>query len=331
MEVGKKIKVTCRNSRLSLLQAKEIFSLLPQVEYDLFSLLSFGDKNKQISLMDDTVAGDFFTRELDTALLKGEADIAVHSAKDLPYPLPSGLELYALTEATDKTDALVGRENLTLSQLPAGARVGTSSVTRKAELLAVRPDVTVVPIRGTIEERLAQVDNGYIDALIVAACAVQRLGLSARITEILPFKTHPLQGNLAVVGQKEHPALKAVFAPVDARRGYGKVTLVGFGPGNPDLLTLGGDKALSRADVIFHDDLIDKDFLNKYSAAKIYVGKRKDKHSHHQEDINELIYQAALSGKTVVRLKGGDPMVFAHGREEIDFLKSFQNLIQIVS
>lgn len=320
--MSKKLKIVARNSPLSLLQVKEVFSHIPLQAYDLIPLTSFGDKNKDISLMDATVAKDFFTRELDTALLNGEADIAIHSAKDLPYPLPTGLELFCLTEATDKSDSLVSKDNLTLQQLPTSARVGTSSLNRKNELLKLRPDLTVISIRGTIEERIAQVDNGFIDALIVATCALQRLMLEARIAETLPFKTHALQGNLAVVGRTEKRELKNIFSPFDIRRKYGKVTLVGFGPGNPDLLTIAGDKALLEADIIFHDDLIDIDFLVKYNAEKIYVGKRKHRHSHQQEEINELVYQAAVSCKNVVRLKGGDPMIFAHGREEIDYLQS---------
>ncbi|MDR1524400.1 MAG: uroporphyrinogen-III C-methyltransferase [Tannerella sp.] len=318
----RKLKVTARNSPLSLIQVKEVFSALPAVEYDLTGIASFGDKNRDISLMSDSVAGDFFTRELDAALLNGEADVAVHSAKDLPYPLPPGLELYCLTGAEDKTDSLVSRDNQGLRQLPAGARIGTSSVKRKAELLKLRPDLTVVSIRGAIEERIAQVDNGRVDALIVATCALKRLGLTARIAETLPFKTHPLQGNLAVVGRVENPELKAVFSVLDVRRTYGKVTLAGFGPGNPELLTVGADNALRKADVIFHDDLIDKNFTEKYDAEKIRVGKRKGRHSHHQDEINEMIYRATVSGRNTVRLKGGDPMIFAHGREEFDFLKS---------
>jgi uroporphyrinogen III methyltransferase/synthase len=303
------------------MQVKEVFSFLPEVAYQLTCVESFGDRNKHISLMSH-IDADFFTRELDDAVLNGNADVAVHSAKDLPCPLPGGLELYALFAAQDKTDALVSRNRLSLSRLPAGARVGTSSATRKAELLQLRPDVTVVSIRGTIEERLAQVDNGYIDALIVATCALKRLGLEGRITGILPFKTHALQGNLAVTGRKGEPELKAIFTRFDVRKTYGRVTLVGFGPGNPDLLTVGGDKALNDADVIFHDDLIDSAFLDKYRAEKIYVGKRKGKHSHSQDVINEELYRSAVSGRNTVRLKGGDPMIFAHGREEIDFLRS---------
>ncbi|ADQ80708.1 uroporphyrin-III C-methyltransferase [Paludibacter propionicigenes WB4] len=102
---------------------------------------------------------------------------------------------------------------------------------------------------------------------------------------------------------------------------YGKVTLVGFGPGDPDLLTIAGEKALSKADVIFHDDLIDQDFLGKYNGQKVYVGKRKHCHSHEQEEINQLILNSALEGNEVVRLKGGDSMIFAHGGEEVEFLK----------
>jgi uroporphyrinogen III methyltransferase/synthase len=317
----KPLKVVSRNSPLSLLQVKEVFSFFPEMPYQLVSLQSLGDKNKQISLMDNIVP-DFFTRELDEILIRNEADIAIHSAKDLPYPLPSELELFALTDAFDKADALVSRNDRTLSQLPAGARVGTSSATRKAELLSLRPDLEVVSIRGTIEERIAQVDSGFVDALIVAACALKRLDLAYRSAQTLPFKTHPLQGNLAVVGRKGEPSIKALFASQDIRKKYGKVILAGFGPGNPDLLTIGGDKALSKADVIFHDDLLDQSFLSKYPGEKIYVGKRKDIHRFPQDDINELMYKAAVSGKSVVRLKGGDPMIFAHGREEIDYLQS---------
>lgn len=322
MNTSEKLRIVERKSPLSLLQVKEVLSNYPSLQYELIAIDSYGDKNKSISLMDATIPEDFFTRELDNLLLENKADIAIHSAKDLPYPLSADLELYSLTEGKDKSDALVSNGNIALENLPIGARIGTSSVNRENELLKLRSDLTIVSIRGTIEERITQLDNGYVDALVVATCALQRLGLDHRITEILPFKGHPLQGNLAIVGKKNQSQLKTIFSNLDIRRNYGKVTLVGFGPGNSDLLTIGGDKALLAADIIFHDDLIDIQFLDKYKGTKFYVGKRKDKHSHHQDEINELIYQAAIIGQNVVRLKGGDPMVFAHGREEIDYLQS---------
>lgn len=106
MGFDKKLTVIARNSKLSLLQVEELFSFFPEIRYDLSVFDSYGDKNKHISLMDN-IDGDFFTRELDTAILHDQADIAVHSAKDLPYPLPPGLELYCLTAADDKSDSLV--------------------------------------------------------------------------------------------------------------------------------------------------------------------------------------------------------------------------------
>ncbi len=317
----KRLRVISRNSPLALLQVEELFSLYPSLEYDVTEVASYGDKHKGVSLFEN-IAGDFFTRELDRAILVGDADIAVHSAKDLPYPLPDGLELYCLTEAADKSDSLVSRGSLRLSELKPGSRIGTSSPMRKAELLQFRQDIEVVSIRGTIEERIAQVDDGYVDALIVATCALDRLGLSDRIAERLPFRTHPLQGNLAVVGRTGNADLKNLFSQHDIRRRFGRVALIGFGPGNPDLITVAGDSCLKQADVIFYDDLIDHEALHRYAAEKVYVGKRSGKHSHRQDEINEMLYQAALNGKVVARLKGGDPMVFAHGREEVDYLSS---------
>ena len=312
--MGKKIRIISRQSRLALLQVEELVKEAGITDYELIKTTSYGDRHKEVSLMDEGLAQDFFTRELDEALLEGRADIAVHSAKDLPNPLPDGIELLALTEGKDPSDSLVARDGLTLATLPEGSKVGTSSVQRKEELLKVRPDLVVVPIRGTIEERIAQVDDGSVDALIVATCALDRLGLSHRATERLPFKTHPLQGKLAVTG-----------------RHYGKVWLVGYGPGDPELITVKGQRLLKEADVVFYDDLSFVPVPVPVPVKKyIYVGKRSGRHSHSQEEINELMYQAATEGKTVVRLKGGDPMVFAHGREEIDYLQSRFVKVEVV-
>ncbi|MDR2118007.1 MAG: uroporphyrinogen-III C-methyltransferase [Tannerellaceae bacterium] len=323
------LRVISRNSALSLLQVKEVFSFFPDISYRLSAIPSFGDKNKQISLMNH-IAPDFFTRELDEAIIHGQADVAVHSAKDIPYPLPREMEVFALLEASDPTDALVSRNRYTLDSLPPGATVGTSSEARKTALLNRRPDLNIVSIRGTIEERIELTDKGLVDALIVASCALKRLGLENRIEERLPFRTHPLQGHLAVVGRKDRQEIKALFAANDVRRTYGKVYLTGFGPGNPDLLTIGGDKALAKAHVIFYDDLLDASFLSRYPGEKICTGKRKGNHRFSQEAINEQLYRAAIAGKNTVRLKGGDPLIFAHGREEADYLQSRLVEVEII-
>jgi len=320
------LRIVSRRSNLAQIQVQEVMKLLPEVPYETTWLGSFGDIHHEISLLENPPA-DIFTREIDQALLSGIADVAIHSAKDLPYPLPTGLELIALLPATDKRDALVSRDNLTLRQLPEGAVVGTCSVVRRNELLSFRSDLKVVSIRGTIEQRIAQVDEGKVDALIVAYCALLRLGLGQRAAEVLPFKTHPLQGHLAVVACKACKALKELFAVLDDRQHYGLVQLVGFGPGDPDLLTVGGLKALKQAEVICYDDLTNEAFLHQFHAEKKYVGKRRNAHSMEQDQINRLMLDLAKAGKKVVRLKGGDPMMFAHGGEELRFLQ--ENYVQV--
>ncbi len=110
----------------------------------------------------------------------------------------------------------------------------------------------------------------------------------------------------------------------------GKVFLVGFGPGNPDLLTRKGEQLLFQADVIFYDDLLDADALNKYSGEKIYVGKRRDNHSKEQAEINDVLYQAAIKGNMVVRLKGGDPLIFGRGSEERYYLEKRGISVEII-
>lgn len=325
--MNKKIRVIARGSRLSRLQVEEVFKNFPELAYEIKYLESYGDKNQQISLLNGEAPADIFTRELDDAIRQGDADIAIHSAKDLPYPLPEDIEVIALFPAFDTTDSLVSRGHKKLAELPAGSIIGTSSPLRKKGLNELRPDLTIKGIRGCIEERVQQVKDGKYDAAIVATCALKRLGMEDEIAEVLPFPTHPLQGFLAVTGKKGSQDLKQAFASKSILDKQGTVSLVGFGPGDPDLLTIKAAKAIDAADIIFYDDLIDDSYLADKKAEKIYVGKRAGYHHKEQADINRLLLEAAREGKNVVRLKGGDPMIFAHGSEEIEYLES--NLIKV--
>lgn len=324
--MNKKIRVIARGSRLSRLQVEEVFKNFPELAYEIKYLESYGDKNQQISLLNGEAPADIFTRELDDAIRQGDADIAIHSAKDLPYPLPEDIEVIALFPAFDTTDSLVSRDHKKLAELPAGSIIGTSSPLRKKGLNELRPDLTIKGIRGCIEERVQQVKDGKYDAAIVATCALKRLGMEDEIAEVLPFPTHPLQGFLAITALKGS-ALKQAFASKSILDKQGSVSLVGFGPGDPDLLTIKAAKTIDAADIIFYDDLIDDSYLADKKAEKIYVGKRAGYHHKEQADINRLLLDAAREGKNVVRLKGGDPMIFAHGSEEIEYLES--NLIKV--
>lgn len=350
--MNKKIRVIARGSRLSRLQVEEVFKNFPELAYEIKYLESYGDKNQQISLLNGEAPADIFTRELDDAIRQGDADIAIHSAKDLPYPLPEDMEVIALFPAFDTTDSLVSRDHKKLAELPAGSIIGTSSSLRKKGLNELRPDLTIKGIRGCIEDRVQQVKDGKYDAAIVATCALKRLGMEDEIAEVLPFPTHPLQGFLAITALKESAAnrnaggtkvpadlqsdgkqaissqaLKQAFASKSILDKQGSVSLVGFGPGDPDLLTIKAAKAIEAADIIFYDDLIDETYLNDKKAEKVYVGKRAEYHHKEQSEINRLLLDAARKGKNVVRLKGGDSMIFAHGSEEIEFLES--NLINV--
>ena len=347
--MNKKSRVIARGSRLSRLQVEEVFKNFPELAYEIKYLESYGDKNQQISLLNGEAPADIFTRELDDAIRQGDADIAIHSAKDLPYPLPEDIEVIALFPAFDTTDSLVSRDHKKLAELPAGSIIGTSSPLRKKGLNELRPDLTIKGIRGCIEERVQQVKDGKYDAAIVATCALKRLGMEDEIAEVLPFPTHPLQGFLAITGKKvkseerrvknqnaesssaseqENSSLFTLRSSLkNLLNSQGTVSLVGFGPGDPDLLTIKAAKAIDAADIIFYDDLIDDSYLADKKAEKIYVGKRAGYHHKEQADINRLLLEAAREGKNVVRLKGGDPMIFAHGSEEIEYLES--NLIKV--
>jgi hydroxymethylbilane synthase len=145
-----------------------------------------------------------FTREIDEALLDGKIDLAVHSLKDLPTDLPEGLALGAIPIREDPRDVLIARQGgaVSLVLLPAGGRVGTSSLRRAAFLRMHRRDLVVSEIRGNLDTRIRKVDEGDFDAVVLAAAGVRRLGWSARVTEFLPFESWlpaPGQGALAVV------------------------------------------------------------------------------------------------------------------------------------
>ena len=202
---NRKFKIGTRTSPLALKQVDEAAACIREFylgfNYEAVGIETRGDKDK-ITSISDMEGSDFFTREIDEALLVGEIDFAVHSAKDLPDILPKGLVIAAMTRPLDKHDALVSKNNLKIDELPYGARIGASSKRRKEQLKRFRKDLQVADIRGNVNERLQISEAGELDGIIVAACALLRLGLGHKITEMIPFeilKPHPLQGSLALV------------------------------------------------------------------------------------------------------------------------------------
>lgn len=215
-----KIRVGTRPSPLALQQVEEIVSLLPGVEFNIRMIKTAGDCDKRTPLA-SVEGSDFFTRQIEDALLAGSIDVAIHSAKDLPDVSKEGLIITAITKSIDIFDALVSKDMLKLDELKYGAIVGTSSARRKKQLAAYRSDLCLVDIRGTIAERLQLLDNGDLDAVVIAAAALVRLGLENRISQRVPSEIltpHPLQGALAIQIRQGDERTAALFTNLDVRK-----------------------------------------------------------------------------------------------------------------
>ncbi|MGE4286683.1 MAG: hydroxymethylbilane synthase [Phycisphaerae bacterium] len=214
-------RIGLRSSELSRAQLKEIGSLLkvlsPDFKYEPVFMSSPGDRDKKTPLP-LVRREDFFTRDLDKALLSHKIDLAVHSAKDLPEKLPEGLAIAARTPSLVQWDCLVSREGISLAELPEGARVGTSSKRRADCLRKLRPDIRVQEVRGDVPARIAQLDGGAYDALVLAAVGLIRLGLQDRISEIFSqdvMETTSGQGSLALVIRSTDSRLRDFLQPLD--------------------------------------------------------------------------------------------------------------------
>jgi hydroxymethylbilane synthase len=176
--------IASRGSQLALWQARWVQQKLAGAGHDsrIEIIKTTGDKITDVPLAQVGTKG-LFTKEIEEALLEGRADLAVHSLKDLPTDLPPGLILAAIPVREDPRDALVG---LRLAELPKGAKVGTSSLRRSAQLRQLRPDLQIESIRGNLDTRVRKLDEGLYDAVVLAAAGLKRLGWSERIAELLP-------------------------------------------------------------------------------------------------------------------------------------------------
>lgn len=193
------VVIGSRGSQLALWQSRWVAARLAELGIGtrIEIIRTTGDKITDVALSKVGAKG-LFTKELEEALIAREVDLAVHSLKDMPTELPEGLTLAAVPEREDPRDAIVGAK---LADLPSGARVGTSSLRRAAQLRAVRPDLTVESIRGNLDTRLRKLDEGQFDAIVLAAAGLRRLGWAARISELLdPSVMCPAvgQGALAI-------------------------------------------------------------------------------------------------------------------------------------
>ena len=202
MEQKQMMRIGARSSPLSRVQVQEALSELPFFPYEMIWIETTGDLDRNTSLR-TLGATNFFTKELDEMLLKREIDLAIHSAKDLPNPLPEGLKVAYFSKGVDARDALCLQEGMTLELLPKGARIATSSVRREEAVLQLKSDVRFQDVRGTIHERLALLEQKKVEGVVIAEAALIRLQLTHINRVYLPGKTAEGQGKLAVVARKK--------------------------------------------------------------------------------------------------------------------------------
>jgi len=216
-----KIRIATRKSALALWQAEHVAALLtdlPEVEsVELVPLSTRGDEILDRSLQKIGGKG-LFIKELEVAMQAGEAEIAVHSMKDVPAEMPDGFCLAAMLERANHADALVSPNGEQLTDLAQGALVGSSSLRRQAQLKMLRPDLRVEPLRGNVNTRLAKLDNGDYDAIILAAAGLERLEFSERISQLfLPEQMLPAaaQGVVGIECLESKTELRAVLAKLN--------------------------------------------------------------------------------------------------------------------
>lgn len=404
-----KIRIGTRKSRLAVVQTElvkaKIEAAFPEAEVEIVKLSTRGDELLNRSLTSFGGKG-VFTKELEEALLSGEIDLAVHSAKDMPMEFPEGLEIGAVLERGDERDVFVTTTGVKAADLAPGSVVGTSSLRRELQIKAINPLVHIKLLRGNVQTRLQKLKDGQYDGILLAAAGLERLellkedGIYLEYLEPESFLPATGQGILAVEVKTGHmpEVLAAIHCKeaalvLEAERSFltriggscnapaaslcrleagavrmqimyardgkhpqyascqkpfkdgnaklpsleemrslgeqmadkvrqGKVYLLGAGPGDMGLLTQKCLTCLRTADVIVYDNLVSGSLLNeaKEDAELIYAGKRASNHHLKQEETNELLVRKALEGKTVARLKGGDPFIFGRGGEEAEEL-----------
>jgi len=256
------LKIATRKSQLALWQAEHVAALIraahPDVAVELLPLSTTGDRIVDRSLA--AIGGKgLFIKELESALYDHSADLAVHSMKDVPAELPPGFTIAAVLPRADPHDALVTDRANRFADLPKGARLGTSSLRRQAQLLAARPDLVIVALRGNVDTRLKRLLGGELDAIVLACAGLTRLGLESRITERLDPKISLPAVGQGVIGvecrvadSRTRRLLHALEdaptrATIEAERAFARrlggscqSPIAGFARLDPDLLTLEG-------------------------------------------------------------------------------------------
>lgn len=218
MTAFRKFRVGTRGSALALAQSKAWAQAWQQVhsglEVEFQTIVTSGDRI-QDRFLSEVGGKGLFVKEIESALLAGEIDLAVHSMKDLPAQSPEGLEILCIPERAAPWDVLISQSDQGLDELPEGARIGTSSLRRRTQLKMKRPDLSFALLRGNIDTRMKKLSAGEFDAIVLAQAGMERLGMDLSRARKLPLIPAPGQGTLAIQGRSEDDELKAALASLN--------------------------------------------------------------------------------------------------------------------
>ena len=287
----KRIRIGTRSSALALWQANWVRSSLgsafPLYDFELIHIKTHGDRVSNVPLV--RIGGEgIFVKQIEIALLNGEVDLAVHSMKDLPTTLPDGLTIGAIPERVNPADVLISKNGLDFFHLPPGAKIGTGSLRRRAQLLHARSDLDIRDIRGNVDTRLAKLRSGDMDAIVLAAAGVQRLGYGDSVTQSLPYSISlPAVGQGAlcieiraedeelqdIVRSINHPhsavAVKAERAFLRKLGGGCRVPIAALGTVDSDKLSLVGLVADQDGKKVIRSDISAKQTEAEYMGEKL--------------------------------------------------------------
>ena len=224
------LKIGTRGSKLALTQtnfvAEIIKIIMPKADIEICIIKTSGDIMEDISLLKMGGKG-VFVKEIEDALLSNAIDLAVHSMKDVPTEIPAGLEFAAILQREDVRDILASKDNRKIEQMPRGSRIGTGSLRRASQLLAVLPDIAIIPLRGNLDTRLKKIETEKLAGVIVAAAGMKRMGFADRITQYIPVEIMlPAvgQGALGLEVRANDEELKNILAKINHASTYTEVT-----------------------------------------------------------------------------------------------------------
>lgn len=329
----KRIIVGCCQNSLIVTYIKRILNKLAKYKKNLyFEIVIINDIkeiNKKVKIPNIKNIR-FYAKEIIKMLIKGKIDMAVLSAKDLPYEILDNLEVAAITKSINLRNALIllnrffkfAKGNNIFKILPVGNKVITNNKRIKVRTKKVLNETAIKYMARKFGKEFKLIGRNEANGTIIDVSRLIGFELNEGISSS-SSEMHPLEGRLAILIRKRDSWLKNLLSRIDDRKNWGKLFIIGCGPGDKSLLTVKADKILKKVDAILYDELVNKEIvISANSKIKINVGKRKGQHTYQQEEINYKMIKLIENGLNVARLKGGDPSIFANLYSELKYIKS---------